>query len=72
MNARTDQTREYRIAGMTCTHCEKHVREAVETLDGVASAEADAGSGLLRVTGSGPDDTAIAAAVSDAGYEVKT
>lgn len=72
MSGRTGEMREYRVEGMSCGNCERHVREAVESLDGVVSAEADAGSGLLRVTGSGPDDAAIAAAVSDAGYEVKT
>jgi len=71
MSGETEQTREYRVEGMSCANCERHVREAVESLDGVVSAQADAGSGLLKVSGPGLDDAAVIAAVDDAGYEVK-
>lgn len=70
MSVEADQTREYRVGGMSCSNCEKHVREAVEALTGVSSAEADSGAGLLRVSGVGLDDGLIAAAVDEAGYEV--
>lgn len=72
MNASTDQNREYRVDGMSCANCENHVREAVGAVPGVSAAEADAKSGMLRVTGSVLDDSLIAAAVEDAGYEMKT
>lgn len=71
MDTRTDETREYRIDGMTCSNCERHVREAVESLAGVNSASADAQAGLLRVSGPRLDDAAITAAVDDAGYQVQ-
>ncbi|MCO5314774.1 MAG: heavy-metal-associated domain-containing protein [Solirubrobacterales bacterium] len=69
MSIESDQIREYRVEGMSCSNCEAHVRKAVEALGGVSSAEADAGANLLRVSGSGLDDSVIAAAVDDAGYE---
>lgn len=71
METRTEETREYRVDGMSCPNCERHVREAVEAVAGVSSASADAEAGLLRVNGPGLDDAAITAAVDDAGYEVK-
>lgn len=68
----TDETREYRVDGMSCGNCERHVREAVEALAGVTSARADAGQSLLTVTGSGFDESAVATAVDEAGYELVT
>ena len=61
--------RRYSISGMTCEHCEKRVREALEAVPGVASASVDLGSGLATVSFSSPvDDAALLAAVESAGY----
>lgn len=70
MSNESVESREYRVEGMSCSNCEKHVREAVENLSGVTAAEADAKSGLLRVSGADLEDGAITAAVDEAGYEV--
>lgn len=59
----------YTVAGMTCGHCERSVREEVEALPGVTSARADRSTGTLVVSGAA-DDAAVAAAVKEAGYEV--
>lgn len=59
----------YRVAGMTCGHCELSVREEVEALPGVRAARADRVTGTLVVHGDA-DAAAVAAAVADAGYEV--
>lgn len=64
-----ENTDTYTIAGMTCEHCERSIREEVEAIDGVTQATADHVTGTLVVVG---DATAVAvkAAVEEAGYEV--
>lgn len=59
---------EYRVTGMTCSHCEMSVREEVEEIPGVEDIRVSAETGSLVVTGSGVDDAAVIAAVSEAGY----
>ncbi len=59
----------YTVQGMTCGHCELSVREEVEELAGVESAQADRATGRLIVRGE-VDDAAVRAAVEAAGYEV--
>ena len=60
----------YNVTGMTCGHCELSVREEVEELAGVESAQADHTTGRLIVRGEGVDDDAVRAAVTEAGYEI--
>lgn len=62
--------RAYTVQGMTCGHCELSVREEVEELDGVESAEADRATGRLVVHGEAIDDAAVRRAVQGAGYEL--
>lgn len=59
----------YSVQGMTCAHCELSVREEVEALDGVQSAQADHVTGRLTVRGD-VDAAAVQSAVQAAGYEV--
>ena len=59
----------YVIEGMTCGHCELSVREEVEELASVESAQADRTTGRLTVRGD-VDDAAVRAAVEAAGYSV--
>lgn len=56
------------VTGMSCGGCEANVVEAVEAIDGVASASADNEADELTVDGD-VDDDELRAAVSDAGYE---
>jgi copper ion binding protein len=65
----TTEPRDYTVHGMTCEHCVLTVREEVGDLAGVTSVEVDLSTGRLTVTGTA-DDTAIAAALAEAGYEV--
>ena len=67
MTSTTDQ-RTYTVTGMTCSHCVASVREEVSEVAGVESVDVDLSSGRLVVTGNGLDDTAVRAAVSEAGY----
>ena len=63
--------RTFTVEGMTCAHCELSVREEVEELAGVASAEADHATGRLTVRGEVDDDD-VRAAVADAGYRLSS
>lgn len=60
------------IEGMMCEHCQARVKEALEKVDGVDSAEVshEAGTAVVSLSGAVSDD-ALTAAVTDAGYEVK-
>ena len=66
----TDETREYTVRGMTCSHCVLSVREEVSEVPGVRSVDVDLDSGHLTVTGRDIDDGAVRSAVAEAGYEV--
>ena len=64
-------TRTYTVTGMTCGHCVKAVTEEVGGLGGVTAVDVDLESGRLTITSEGAlDDTAVAAAVDEAGYAV--
>lgn len=59
------------IKGMMCGHCEKHVKAALEALEGVVSAEASHEKGTAVVTLSvDVADDVLKKAVEDADYEV--
>ncbi|MGJ0118807.1 heavy-metal-associated domain-containing protein [Williamsia sp. MIQD14] len=66
-----DTTTTYTVRGMTCEHCVASVTEEVSEVPGVSEVAVDLASGAVTVRGSGPiDDAAIAAAVTEAGYEL--
>ncbi|WP_182354340.1 heavy-metal-associated domain-containing protein [Flaviflexus huanghaiensis] len=63
-------TTEYKVTGMTCGHCERHVTEEVTQVDGVESVDVSHETGRLIVTSSKDiTDADIIAAVDEAGYE---
>ena len=64
------ETRVLSVAGMTCAHCERAVREELAAVPGVDSVQVDLESGRVVVTGAALDDQALRAAVDEAGYEV--
>ena len=66
----TDETREYTVRGMTCSHCVLSVREEVSDVRGVSAVDVDLASGRMTVTGEDFDDEAVRAAVAEAGYEI--
>jgi len=67
MSTTADKT--YVVEGMTCGHCELSVREEVQELAGVESAQTDRTTGRLTVRGE-VDDAAVREAVETAGYKV--
>lgn len=66
------ETREYRVTGMTCGHCESAVRTEVSGLQGVDAVAVDAKTGLLRFEAADSvTDAAVLAAVDEAGYQAE-
>ena len=59
------------IEGMMCGHCEEHVKNALEKIDGVTAAEADFKAGRCDVTLSRSlDANILRSAVEEEGYNV--
>jgi copper chaperone CopZ len=54
---------------MTCDHCKVAVTEEVAKVTGVAAVDVDLGTKLVRVHGNDVDETAVVAAIDEAGYE---
>jgi copper chaperone CopZ len=64
-------TSTYTVVGMTCGHCVNAVTEEVTQLPGVTAVDVDLASGGLTVTSETTiDDSAVQAAVEEAGYQV--
>ena len=63
--------KKFEVGGMSCASCVNHIQTAVEGLTGVASAEINLLTGVMKVTydESCMNDETIIAAVVDAGYE---
>jgi len=59
----------YRIQGMTCGGCAKHVEKALRSVPGITGVTMDVAKGTATVTGEAPLD-AMAKSVSEAGYEL--
>jgi len=56
------------VGGMTCTGCSGRVRDSLEALDGVLSAEVSHETGQAVVSHSGTGHEAMLAAITGAGY----
>ena len=64
-------TATYTVVGMTCGHCVTAVTEEVAALSGVTAVDVDLAGGVLTVSSDAPvDESAVRAAVEEAGYEV--
>lgn len=57
------------VEGMSCSHCEAHIKEAVSQIDGVVDCIADAKKGIVEVTYNGDIDK-IKATIEEEGYKV--
>jgi len=58
------------IEGMTCNHCVKHVREALESVEGVERVDVTLEPGQAVVTGSAAPESLLQA-VKDSGYSAQ-
>ena len=61
-------THRYSVPGISCDHCKRAIEAEVTTVPGVTGVEVDVDAKSVTVTGG--DDTAIRAAIDDAGYDV--
>ena len=63
------ESKVYRVKGMTCGGCAKHVEKALRSVAGVTGVVMDVAGGTATVDGSAPFE-ALAAGVAAAGYEM--
>jgi copper ion binding protein len=65
-------TTTFTVTGMTCSHCVAAVTEEVSHLPTVTRVDVELETGAVTVESDGPvDPAAFAAAVEEAGYEVR-
>jgi len=58
------------VKGMMCSHCESHVKKALEAIDGIVSATANHEESLVTIeTSKTVEEALIKSAVENAGYE---
>jgi copper chaperone len=64
-------THTFQVQGMHCDHCVASVTEEVQEIPGVAAVDVSLATGALTVTSEGDlDDSAVRAAVEEAGYQL--
>lgn len=64
-------TATYTVSGMTCAHCVGSVTEEVTKIPGVTDVQVDLASGAVTIASETPvEETAVKAAVDEAGYEL--
>lgn len=61
--------RKIKIEGMSCMHCVAHVKEALEELKGIETAEVLLDQNCALITGDVSEE-AIKEAIDEAGYDV--
>lgn len=66
-----NETSDYMVRGMTCSHCMAAVRSEIEQIAGVTAVDVELETGAVTVTSTTlvPAES-ISAAVQEAGYEV--
>lgn len=62
-------TQIYRVNGMTCGGCVRHVDKAIRATPGITEVAVDLASGTATVTGTANFET-LSARVSEAGYQL--
>jgi copper chaperone CopZ len=63
------ETVTYSVPAIHCAHCAMSIREEVSEVDGVEDVAVDLDAKLVTVNGRELDDTALRAAIEEAGYE---
>jgi copper chaperone CopZ len=61
----------YRVPGMSCGHCVQALEGELAAVPGVDTADADLDTKTVTVRGRGLEDTALRAAIAEAGYEAE-
>ena len=57
------------VPAMHCGHCERAVKEEVSAVVGVSDVAVDLDTKVVTIRGESLDDTALRAAIEEAGYE---
>ena len=63
------ETVTYSVPAIHCAHCAMSIREEISEVEGVEGVAVDLDTKLVTVSGHELDDTALRAAIEDAGYE---
>jgi copper chaperone len=63
------ETVTYSVPAIHCAHCAMSIREEVSEVAGVDDVAVDVDTKLVTVSGHELDDTALRAAIEEAGYE---
>ena len=69
MSTTTDQMT-YSVPGISCGHCRAAITAEVEKLAGIETVDVNLEHKLVTVTGPGLDDSALRAAIDEAGYDI--
>jgi copper chaperone CopZ len=64
-----DSKMTYRVPDMSCDHCKHAVSSELALVPGVEQVEVELETKLVTVRGTSLDDTALRAAIEEAGYE---
>jgi copper chaperone len=64
-----DDAKTYTVPGMSCSHCVTAVSHKIAQVAGVDAVDVVLDSKLVTVRGDGVDDSAVRAAIGEAGYE---
>src|SRR5262249_18132610 len=59
----------YTVRDMSCGHCEQAVSSELAAVAGVESVDVDLDTKPVTLRGEPPDDSALRAAIEDAGYQ---
>ena len=57
------------VEGMSCGHCKLAITDEVSRVSGVESVKVDLDTKLVHVRGTDVDETAVVAAIDEAGYD---
>jgi copper chaperone len=63
------ETVSYNVPKIHCPHCGASIKEEVSEVAGVESVEVDVDTKVVTIQGESLDDTALRAAIAEAGYE---
>jgi copper ion binding protein len=69
MEATTNQLT-FSVPGVSCDHCRTAITSEVTKLEGVKAVDVDLDDKKVTVVGSDLDDSAVRAAIDEAGYDV--
>ena len=69
MSTTTDQII-YSVPGIGCGHCRAGITAEVEKVAGIETVDVDLEHKLVNVTGQELDDSALRAAIDEAGYDI--